>query len=140
MMIDLRCGSGLAISFLDRELASLNIISLATDLNFDACKACLRTASINKTRVEVIGSAYFHGLRLRGCIDIIVCNPPYVPTEETYSASSTRFENDPLSAAWIGGPNGRQMIDELIPVVSVTLTILQSRKISRTKAFATFYY
>ncbi len=46
-------------------------------------------------------------------IDILVFNPPYVPTEDDEIFSSG------IEASWAGGKRGRRIIDKFIPVVKV---------------------
>jgi methylase of polypeptide subunit release factors len=54
--------------------------------------------------------------RLQGQIDVLVFNPPYVPTppDEVGSAG--------IEAAWAGGVNGRQVIDRFLPRVAKLLS------------------
>lgn len=63
--------------------------------------------------------------RLRGKIDILLFNPPYVPTSmEEYIQSIDRKSNehDILSQAWAGGPIGRCVLDRLMPQVNEYLS------------------
>ena len=45
--------------------------------------------------------------------DIVLFNPPYVPTE------ANELDSRDLRAAWAGGKDGREMIDRAFPVVAV---------------------
>jgi release factor glutamine methyltransferase len=49
--------------------------------------------------------------RLHGTVDILLFNPPYVPTpdDELNTAGST------IKAAWAGGHKGRRVLDRLLP-------------------------
>ncbi|BHF58917.1 HemK methyltransferase member 2 [Sparganum proliferum] len=58
------------------------------------------------------------GDRTPGVADIILFNPPYVPT----SVSEVRNAGCSVTAAWAGGIKGRQVIDEFIPQVSSRLS------------------
>ena len=56
--------------------------------------------------------------RLAGLIDLVVCNPPYVPTVDT----EVSCPNDALTRSWAGGCRGRVVIDAIVPNVSRLLT------------------
>jgi release factor glutamine methyltransferase len=59
-------------------------VVLGVDVNEKACAVAARTATQNKRSVEIIRSNLLTGLkRVYGKVDILVFNPPYVPTEET---------------------------------------------------------
>ncbi|KAJ4869450.1 S-adenosyl-L-methionine-dependent methyltransferases superfamily protein [Raphanus sativus] len=54
--------------------------------------------------------------RLAGCVDVVVVNPPYVPTPE-YEVGV-----EGIASAWAGGENGRSVIDRVLPVVDGLLS------------------
>jgi release factor glutamine methyltransferase len=59
-------------------------VVLGVDVNEKACAVAARTATENKRSIEIIRSNLLTGLRrVYGKVDILVFNPPYVPTEET---------------------------------------------------------
>eukprot|EP00948_MAST-09A_sp_MAST-9A-sp1_P004062 g4062.t1 len=75
------------------------------------------THSRPKIISEVILSDLLSGLRFRGawCPQIILFNPPYVPTpSEEVSLSG-------LSAAWAGGQDGREVIDRFLKEKGIAL-------------------
>jgi release factor glutamine methyltransferase len=51
--------------------------------------------------------------RLQGGIDVLLFNPPYVPSE------SSEIRSHGIEAAWAGGARGREVIDRFIPLVPV---------------------
>lgn len=91
----------------------------ACDLNISACQATRKTAEINGVSVEVIHTNLLDAMeeRLEGKIDILVFNPPYVPTD------TEELGRDDLYAAWAGGADGREVIDILLPKVHKTLRV-----------------
>jgi release factor glutamine methyltransferase len=54
--------------------------------------------------------------RLAGSVDVMVVNPPYVPTPED------EVGMEGIASAWAGGENGRRVIDRMLPVVDVLLS------------------
>ena len=48
-------------------------------------------------------------------IDVIIFNPPYVPTPPEEVGSHG------IEASWAGGDDGREVIDKFIPVMNVCI-------------------
>jgi release factor glutamine methyltransferase len=69
---------------------------------------------MNQTKVEAINSNLLENIR-DDSLDILLFNPPYVPSDEDELGSIS------IEAAWAGGANGRVIIDRLIPDVKVIL-------------------
>ena len=81
----------------------------------------------HKDAVEVVEEANL-------TVDILIFNPPYVPTphEEVYNCCSTLSsstaaeaaaaydDTNILTAAWAGGESGREVIDKFLPLISVS--------------------
>eukprot|EP01127_Copromyxa_protea_P003112 TRINITY_DN1297_c0_g1_i4.p1 TRINITY_DN1297_c0_g1~~TRINITY_DN1297_c0_g1_i4.p1 ORF type:complete len:169 (-),score=28.87 TRINITY_DN1297_c0_g1_i4:102-608(-) len=113
----MRPGSGCIISFIAKLLGNERLY-LANDLNIDACLATQVTANVNNVAIEVVHTSFFEGMeRLHGKVDLLVFNPPYVPSEEE------ELNREDLYAAWAGGVDGREVIDQLLPVVNPLLSI-----------------
>lgn len=56
-----------------------------------------------------------NGLRLSKAADLIVFNPPYVPTESIECQQQQQQKNrSSLPAAWAGGVDGREVINKFI--------------------------
>ena len=83
--------------------------------------------AVHVVRADLV-SAFEH--RLHRKIDVILCNPPYVPSElgaeeddDTSDTSTTTSATTPfgcgLAAAWDGGALGREMIDRMLPHIAV---------------------
>jgi release factor glutamine methyltransferase len=93
--IEIGCGSGL----ISRELAARVRSLLATDINPHAARAA-RAAG-----VEVVRADLFRGLR--GRFDLVVFNPPYLPTAEERTSQWMNYALD-------GGESGRETIDRFL--------------------------
>ena len=58
----------------------------------------------------------------RHSIDVLIFNPPYVPTEdeEVVTDIPLSSQDNPIAAAWAGGKNGRVVIDRFLPLITVS--------------------
>ena len=88
-----------------------------SDINISACKAILKTAESNgASSIEVVRTSVLSSLSLRGKVDLLLCNPPYVATDEG------EVGGQGLSAAWAGGQRGlgvtRALIEQLQDILS----------------------
>lgn len=54
--------------------------------------------------------------RIRNKIDILLFNPPYVPSEHTNISTNLVTGID---AAWAGGLRGREVLDRILPSLNV---------------------
>ena len=63
--------------------------------------------------VNVVITDFTSGLDLNGSVDILLFNPPYVPTE------SDEVCGTGIEASWAGGVDGREVIDRFIPLLNV---------------------
>lgn len=119
LCLEVGSGSGCISTFLATLLQPHPAALLATDINPYANAATTSTAAANAVSVEAVRTSLAGGLRLAGLVDVLLFNPPYVPTEHVVSeacgleASAERC----LEAAWAGGPDGRYWIDQLLPQV-----------------------
>lgn len=115
--VELGSGSGINITALSKALP--NSFCIAIDINPFACRATLRTATANSTTLDCLNMDLFTNLR-PGTIDLLIFNPPYVPTE-TLGDEQTFQENAQLDVelikSWSGGPSGCDVIYRLIDVV-----------------------
>eukprot|EP00903_Cladosiphon_okamuranus_P015185 g14039.t1 len=102
---------------LQRKL--LRPLFMAAEINPRAAAACVRTAKANKVEpFEVVccDLASCVGDRLRQQVDILVFNPPYVPTPPEEVGSKD------IAAAWAGGERGREVVDRFLPAVKELLS------------------
>jgi len=95
-VLDLGTGSG----YIARHLVGKAALIIATDVNPHACRIA------SSSGVEVARSDLTAGLR--GSFDLILFNPPYLPTKP-----GERI-NDWLEKALDGGENGRAVIGRLL--------------------------
>lgn len=70
-------------------------------------------ARLEVVRTDLAGAL---GGRLRGKVDVLIFNPPYVPTP------SEEVGSGDIEAAWAGGVDGREVIDRLLPEVGALLS------------------
>ncbi|GAB6019585.1 hypothetical protein CHUAL_001154 [Chamberlinius hualienensis] len=112
VILEIGCGSGVVIVSLAKYLGN-NSLYLATDINNEATLASKETALINKVNLEIINTDLVTGLlpRLNGKVDVLLFNPPYVPTVDE------EITMDKLSASWAGGCKGRKIMDRLFSLV-----------------------
>ncbi|XP_057334658.1 methyltransferase N6AMT1 [Microplitis mediator] len=115
ILMEIGSGSGVVINSL--ALACKNKwpgFFIAVDINPSACRATKNTSFINNNNnnVDVIQMDLASAVTMRNQFDVIIFNPPYVPTE-------SREVTDPklITRAWAGGTNGREVMDQLFPSV-----------------------
>lgn len=84
-------------------------------------KATQSTAMRNLVSVDLVMTSMCQGTRLHGKVDVLVFNPPYVPTEEIIHPSPLASDNI-IDAAFAGGPDGRYWIDLFFPQVHLLLS------------------
>ncbi len=117
------------IVFLAQLLAKLqpqqSRLFYACDINRHALDATHLTVTHNGGaslgHFELIGADRATPLmpRLHGCVDVALCNPPYVPTEEDdapdHGAEWTRAQQGrDLWAAWSGGRGGVALTEQVL--------------------------
>ncbi|KAD7478103.1 hypothetical protein R6Q59_007557 [Mikania micrantha] len=118
--MEIGSGSGYVITSLALILGSgsQNSHYFATDMNPHATKVTRETLEAHGVHAELLTTNIASGLekRLSGMVDLMVINPPYVPTPEDEVGGSG------LSSAWAGGENGRSVIDKILPVADSLLS------------------
>lgn len=111
VIADVCTGSGCLAVSLARELTGATLI--ATDLSPDALAMTRRNAVRHDVaaRVRLIETNLLD--RVDGPFDLIVCNPPYVPTGDRDSLQPEVRDHEP-PAALFGGPAGLDLIERLL--------------------------
>lgn len=95
---------------------------MAIDINPEANKASRSTAEANSITLDPLRGCLTDGLRLEKSVDILIFNPPYVPTEEPclqVDSLAKASQDALLEASWAGGLDGRYWIDQLLPRIDV---------------------
>ncbi|XWS08606.1 hypothetical protein CRYUN_Cryun40dG0016300 [Craigia yunnanensis] len=107
LCMEVGCGSGYVITslmlMLGEEANGAQFI--ATDINHHAIKVTQETMEAHGVHAELINTDIASGLenRLAGSVDVMVVNPPYVPTPED------EVGREGIGSAWAGGENGRSI-------------------------------
>ncbi|XP_021905925.1 hemK methyltransferase family member 2 [Carica papaya] len=120
LCMEVGCGSGYVITslalILGQEVPEAYYI--ATDINPFAVKVTHETLQAHGVHAELICTDIASGLeeRLAGSVDVMVVNPPYVPTPED------EVGRGGIVSAWAGGENGRSVIDKILPIVDHLLS------------------
>ncbi|EGO02736.1 hypothetical protein SERLA73DRAFT_119773 [Serpula lacrymans var. lacrymans S7.3] len=120
--LEIGSGSGCVSAFLASILGTSTALFLCTDINQFASSCTLATGRQNKTPLDpIIGSLATPLLqRLRHSVDILLFNPPYVPTnmDEADGAQHTAG----IQGSWAGGTDGMQVTDVFLKDVEVLLS------------------
>lgn len=106
--VEVGCGSGIISVGLASVLKKCHFI--ACDINPHACQASRKTAQVNQvSNVQVVQIDFMKYWPFRRQkVDLILCNPPYVATNEEELGCKN------IQASWAGGSQGRNLTDYLI--------------------------
>lgn len=114
-----RCGSGEVSEALARISPSSFCIS--TDVNHLATtKTAQLLHSSSVINVDLVLCDLFTAFRSTVRFDVILFNPPYVPTDQ-HELKHALKERD-IYASWAGGKDGRQVIDNFLVNVNSFLS------------------
>lgn len=126
VVCELGPGSGIATTFMMQNIIpSKNAIYLALDINPWALESTLDTAKRNNCEnscLEAVQSNLTSSIRKQQ-VDILLFNPPYVPSEEIPDIPETRYDIDTwLDLALVGGKDGMNItqliLDDLHHILS----------------------
>jgi release factor glutamine methyltransferase len=140
LVVEVGTGSGVVLAFATAQSESIfgrrDILTLGTDINSFACRATART--VENAREEQLDRgcgilsntvvADLAGPIRNGVVDVLIFNPPYVPTDELPDTTqqddynnqtippSKTFERDShlLSLSYAGGVDGMETTNRLI--------------------------
>ncbi|GAC92585.1 hypothetical protein PHSY_000139 [Pseudozyma hubeiensis SY62] len=112
--VEIGSGSGIVTTFLSQILGSASAEFVAIDLNPHANTCTRATGKANGVHVEAVRTSLLSGLgsRLEGKVDVLLFNPPYVPTEEEEEMMAQGRAR--IEGSWAGGATGTRLVDELI--------------------------
>ncbi|TKA39707.1 hypothetical protein B0A54_08344 [Friedmanniomyces endolithicus] len=141
LVLEVGTGSGVVLAFVTAHAEIIfgrsDITTIGTDVNFFACEATAETVRVAVTEqaragkipghfVDCINSDLTTALR-HGSVDVLIFNPPYVPTEALPEARSNQealdgsalqaaFERDShlLALSYAGGAEGMETTDRLL--------------------------
>ncbi|KAJ2785971.1 HemK methyltransferase member 2 [Coemansia javaensis] len=114
--VEIGSGSGCVSAFLGQVLAPHRALIVSTDINAAASAATRETAAraAPAAVLEQCRTRFAQALdgRLRGGVDVLLFNPPYVVTP------ADEIDSTPEASAWAGGRDGREVLDALLPQVA----------------------
>ncbi|KAI0318990.1 hypothetical protein OF83DRAFT_1055835 [Amylostereum chailletii] len=109
--LEIGSGSGCVSTFLASFLQPSVALYLCTDINAHASQCTYRTGQQNQIIIDPLTANLDGPLsrRLARSIDVLIFNPPYVPTYNE-EAAEAQVEMD-IAGSWAGGQNGMQITD-----------------------------
>jgi release factor glutamine methyltransferase len=136
LVVEIGTGSGVVLSFLHAHTESIlgrpDILTAGVDVNRYACKAThetVRVAEIEQ-RIQALSHGFYLGNILGdltgfirdGKVDLLIFNPPYVPTpelprlpnEEVKTATAYGDDSHLLSLSYAGGIDGMETTNRLL--------------------------
>lgn len=139
LIVELGTGSGVVLAFLtahaERIFQRQDILTLGIDINTFACAASRKTVQKAVSENVATSGSFLDVLQgdltapLRGGqIDVLIFNPPYVPTETVpeprLSAPAGTFERDShlLSLSYAGGQDGMEVTQRVLSQLSEILS------------------
>ncbi|KIJ21476.1 hypothetical protein PAXINDRAFT_63754 [Paxillus involutus ATCC 200175] len=120
--LEIGSGSGCVSAFLGSILGPANALYLCTDINTRASVCTAATGEQNKIPLNPITCDLSGPLspRLRHSVDIILFNPPYVPTD--HDEASYAQDSAGIAGSWAGGADGMEITNRFLDNVGDLLS------------------
>ena len=143
MTLELGCGTGVSTIYLASVLQKhedtkngIGVKHIVTDINEHAIESTKQTAQQNNISLDRIethvcdlatpllqlnnnndnGDKNGESISYQHAIDVLIFNPPYVPTPNSEVGSNG------IEASWAGGTNGRIVLDRALPQIASLLS------------------
>ena len=112
LMVDLCTGGGCLALALKHSFPAARVV--AADLSEDALSLASENVSITGLEVELFAGDLFDAVPddLRGTVDVLVSNPPYLATDELVDLQPEVAVHDPRMAL-VAGPEGDEILVRL---------------------------
>ena len=138
LVVEVGTGSGVVLGFVAGNsleiLGRRDALTLGIDINRDACLATRKTVDKTIQQNNNKKTQYASSLMADLCrplransVDVLLFNPPYVPTEElpSLSPSFDTFQRNSyfLALSYAGGEDGMQVTNRLLAEVPNLLTV-----------------
>ncbi|KAG1754971.1 S-adenosyl-L-methionine-dependent methyltransferase [Suillus paluster] len=120
--LEVGSGSGCVSAFLGTILGRPPSLYLCTDINHHATRCTLATGKQNKIILDPVTCSLARPFlsRLHHAVDVLLFNPPYVPTD-TNEASSAQRSAD-ITGSWAGGTDGMETTNRFLQDVECLLS------------------
>ncbi|KAI0639060.1 putative methylase [Trametes polyzona] len=120
--LEVGSGSGCVSAFAGAVLGPTAALYLTTDINPHACTSTKATGRQNRVPIEPIWTSLTGPLRsrLHHGVDLLLFNPPYVPTDSNEADDAQQAAN--IAGAWAGGQDGMEVTDIFLDQVEDLLS------------------
>ena len=119
-VLDIGSGSGCIAISLERERQDLDVTSI--DISVAALAVASRNARTHQSQVRFAASDVFDAIR--GELDLVVSNPPYIPAAE-YEQLETEVRDHEPRGALTPGPRGTEVIERILAARRAPVVILE---------------
>ncbi|KAH9912255.1 S-adenosyl-L-methionine-dependent methyltransferase [Epithele typhae] len=120
--VEIGSGSGCVTTFAGKILGASSSLYLTTDINPRACATTKATGCQNTVPIEPILASLVGPLRarLKHAVDLLLFNPPYVPTDAEEADAAQ--DDAGIAGAWAGGQDGMAITDVVLDQVENLLS------------------